>query len=340
MVEVTSPEAVRMSAVAVLALALLAPLQLKGQVPLQPTQEPEDTVLVPVGPVQPDIYVADLSVLDGRYYLGPLQNITNRTYSYDNQPAFTPDSRSLLYTTEYGYGVRVQTEINRYYLSSRRETRITRTEQSEYSPTPVPGDRAFSTIRVEADSTQRIWRFTMQGMDGEVLLRNLSTVGYHAWGNETTLLLYLLGSPPTARIADLTTGQSEVVARGVGRSLQKIPNRNAWSFVERISADVGWISELNIGTHEIRRLIRTVGGGEFHAWTPEGVLLMAIGSRIHQWDPELDADWRPVADVENMGITVSRITVSPDGSKIAIVGHPLQEIEPEVELQVVPQRLP
>ena len=132
-----------MSAVAVLALALLAPLQLKGQDPLQPAQEPEDTVLVPVGPVQPDIYVADLSGLDGLHYVGPLQNITNRTYSYDDQPVFTPDSRSLLYTTEYGYGDRVQTEINRYYLSSRRETRITRTEQSEYSPTPVPGDRAF-----------------------------------------------------------------------------------------------------------------------------------------------------------------------------------------------------
>ncbi len=116
-----------MSAVAVLALALLAPLQLKGQDSLQATQEPEDTVLVPVGPVQPDIYVADLSVLDGLHYVGPLQNITNRTYSYDDQPAFTPDSRSLLYTTEYGYGDRVQTEINRYYLSYIRETRITLT---------------------------------------------------------------------------------------------------------------------------------------------------------------------------------------------------------------------
>ena len=318
-----------MSAVAVLALALLAPLQLKGQDSLQSTQEPEDTVLVPVGPVQPDIYVADLSVLDGLHYIGPLQNITNRTYSYDNQPAFTPDGRSLLYTTEYGYGDRVQTEINRYYLSSRRETRITRTEQSEYSPTPVPGDRAFSTIRVEADSTQHVWRFTMQGMDGEVLFRNLNAVGYHAWGNETTLLLYVLGNPPTAWIADLTTGQSEVVAGGIGRSLHKIPNRNAWSFVERVSADQAWINEVNIGTHEVRRIISTVGGGEFHAWTPEGVLLMAMGSHIYQWDPEVDEDWRRIADLGDLLVTVSRIAVSPDGSKIAIVGAPIPEVEPE-----------
>ncbi len=329
-----------MSAVAVLVLALLVPLQLKGQDPLQPTQEPEDTVLVPVGPVQPDIYVADLSVLDGLHYVGPLQNITNRTYSYDNQPAFTPDSRSLLYTTEYGYGERVQTEINRYYLSSRRETRITRTEQSEYSPAPVPGDRAFSTVRVEADSTQRVWRFTMQGMDGEMLFRTLNTVGYYAWGNEATLLLYVLGSPPTARIADLTTGESAVVAGGVGRSLHKIPSRNAWSFVQRVSADEAWITEVNIGTHEVRRIISTVGGGEFHAWTPEGLLLMAMGSRIYQWDPEVGGDWRRIADLEDDGITVSRIAVSPDGSTIAIVGHPMPEIEPEIELPVTPEVTP
>jgi hypothetical protein len=329
MVEETPPVRFRVWTVAILALiALPVPLRLEAQEPVQPTQEPEDTVLVPVGPVQPDIYLAELSVFAGLHYLGPLQNITNRTYSYDNQPMFTPDSHSLLYTTEYGYGQRVQTEIHRFYLSSRRETRITRTDESEYSPTPVPGDRAISAIRVEADSTQYVWRFTMEGMDGEVLLRNLDAVGYHAWGNESTLLLYVFGEPPTLRIADLTTGESEVVANGVGRSLNKIPNRNAWSFVERVSADEAWISEVNIGTHEVRRLISAVGGGDFHAWTPEGVLLMALGSRIYQWDPEVDRDWRRVADVSDMGITVSRIAVSPDGSMIAVVGDPIPELEP------------
>ena len=137
MVEATSPEGIRLSAVAVLALALLAPLAVEGQDRPRPTQEPEDTVLVPVGPVQPDIYLADLSILDGLHYVGPLQNITNRMYSYDNQPAFTPASRSLLYTTEYGSGDRVQTEIHRVYLSSRRATRITRTDLREYTPKPV-----------------------------------------------------------------------------------------------------------------------------------------------------------------------------------------------------------
>ena len=334
----TSPDPTRVILrVAVLSLALLAPLRLEGQDPVQPTQEPvdsvqvrgpQDTVLIRIGPPKPEIYVADLSVFDGLHYLGPLQKVTDGTRSYDNQPMFTPDSRSLLYTTEYGYGARVQTEIHRYYLSSRRETRITRSDESEYSPRPVSGDRAFSVIRVEADSTRRVWRFTMEGMDGEALFRDMKEVGHYAWGNESTMLLYVRGDPPTAWIADLTTGQTEIVARNVGRSLNKIPNRNAWSLVERITPVQAWISEVNIGTHEVRRIIPTIGGGEFHAWTPQGVLLMAMGSQIYQWDPELDVDWRRVADLEDTVLTVTHIAVSPDGTKIAIVGDPLPKEQP------------
>lgn len=63
--------------VAILALlVLLAPLRLEAQEPLQPTEEPEDTILMPVGPVQPDIYLAELSIFDGLHYLGPLLSCT------------------------------------------------------------------------------------------------------------------------------------------------------------------------------------------------------------------------------------------------------------------------
>ena len=276
-------------------------------------------------PPQTDIYVADLSVFDGLYFLGDVQNVTKRPEVYDNQPHFDPDSRSVLYTAAYADG---QTEIHRYYLSSGRTTRITRTPESEYSPTPIPGDRAFSATQVEADSTQRLWRFTMEGMDAEVVLRDVAPVGYHAWGNEQSVLLFVLGDPPTLQVADATTGISEVVAEGIGRSLHKIPNRNAWSFVERTAAGESLISELNIGTHKIVRLIQTRDGGDFHAWTPEGVVLMAAGGEILQWDPEVDTEWRVMADLGQMNLTFSRIAVSPDGTKIALVGMPNPEDEP------------
>lgn len=269
-----------------------------------------------------DILIADLGTFNGVYYLvGDPKNVTKRPEAYDNQPFFTPDSRSILFTAAYEDGNDGQTEIHRYYLSARRIARITRTAESEYSPTPVPGDRAFSAIRVEADSTQRLWRFTMEGMDPEVLLPNLDPVGYHAWADPNTLLLFVLGEPSTLRLADLRTARVEIVAENVGRSIHKIPTRNAFSFTQRVSDDEAWITELDPNTKETTRLVRTLSGGDFHAWTPDGTLLMADGGSIYQWNPGRANGWQRIADLSRMGLEFSRLAVSPDGTKIALVGQ-------------------
>jgi WD40-like Beta Propeller Repeat len=282
------------------------------------------TVAPAVGQAPPgtDILIADLGTFNGVYYLvGDPKNITRRPEAYDNQPFFTPDSRSILFTAGYEDGNDGQTEIQRYYVSADRITRITRTDESEYSPTPVPGDRAFSAIRVEADSTQRLWRFTMEGMDPEVVLPDLEPVGYHAWADPNTLLLFVLGDPSTLRLADLRTGRVEIVAENVGRSIHKIPTRNAFSFTQRVSDDEAWITELDPNTKETTPLIRTLSGGDFHAWAPDGTLLMADGGSIYQWNPALAEGWQLIADLEGMGLDFSRLAVSPDGTKIAVVGQ-------------------
>ena len=269
-----------------------------------------------------DILIADLGTFNGVYYLvGDPKNVTKRPEAYDNQPFFTPDSRSILFTASYEDGNDGQTEIHRYYLSANRIARITRTGESEYSPTPVPGDRAFSAIRVEADSTQRLWRFTMEGMDPEVLLPNVAPVGYHAWADPNTLLLFVLGEPSTLRLADLRTERVEIVAENVGRSIHKIPTRNAFSFTQRVSDDETWITELDPNTKKTTPLVRTRSGGDFHAWTPDGTLLMADGGSIYQWNPDLAAGWQLIADLRGMGLEFSRLAVSPDGTKIAVVGR-------------------
>ncbi|MCH7562810.1 MAG: PD40 domain-containing protein [Gemmatimonadetes bacterium] len=269
-----------------------------------------------------DILIADLGTFNGVYYLvGDPKNVTKRPEAYDNQPFFTPDSRSILFTASYEDGNDGQTEIHRYYLSANRIARITRTGESEYSPTPVPGDRAFSAIRVEADSTQRLWRFTMEGMDPEVLLPNVAPVGYHAWADPNTLLLFVLGEPSTLRLADLRTERVEIVAENVGRSIHKIPTRNAFSFTQRVSDDETWITELDPNTKKTTPLVRTRSGGDFHAWTPDGTVLMADGGSIYQWNPDLAAGWQLIADLRGMGLEFSRLAVSPDGTKIAVVGR-------------------
>ena len=266
-------------------------------------------------PPASDIYVGNLSVFDGLYYLDELENITNRRNVYDNQPSFTPDSRSILYTASYGD----QTEIHRYYLASGRTTRITRTAESEYSPSSIPGDRALSVVRVEQDANQRLWRFTMEGMDQDLLLPNIAPAGYHEWANPETVLLFVLGSPPTLQTANVLTENSEVLAENIGRILKKIPNRDAWSFIQKTDQNEVWISSVTTESGQIEPLVRTLNEDGFHAWTSEGVLLGSQGKELYQWNPSLEDNWRKIADLSYLSGPISRIAISPNSSTIAVV---------------------
>jgi hypothetical protein len=60
-------------------------------------------------------------------------------------------------------------------------------------------------------------------------------------------------------------------------------------------------------------------GAEFHAWTPDGVLLSSSGSRVVAW---LDDSWQEVTDLAYLGLKLSRLTISPDGMRLALVAEP------------------
>ncbi len=266
-----------------------------------------------------DIYLGSLSLQGGGIRVAGLRNITHRN-GYDNQPHFTPDGLGILYTSIRDDG---QADTYRYDLATGAVRRITYTEESEYSPLTIPGAATFSVVRVEADSTQRLWHFDLDGEERGLLLEKLEPVGYHAWYDRHTVATFVLGEPPTLQIADLSTGRVEIVARDIGRSLQIVPSRGTLSFVQKTSDEDWSVVELDLETRQKRRLVSTLTGSEDFAWTPGGLLLMGRGSALYQWDPGGDRLWELVADFETAGLErITRIAVSPAGDHIAIVAVP------------------
>lgn len=264
-----------------------------------------------------DIHLARLEIDGARIVLLEWTNATARD-GYDNQPSFTPDGAAMLYTSERGG----QTDTYRYELATGRRERVTATPESEYSPTAMPGGARFSAVRVEADSTQRLWSFRLDGGDPALVLPDIAPVGYHAWVDEDRVALYVLGSPPTLQLADRRTGGADTVAAEIGRSLQRVPGGRLVSFVDR-SAEPWWLAMLDPERGAIRRLVATLEGSEDHAWTPGGIALMGSGSRLYAFDPTRDEAWRPVADLAEHGIGgITRIAVAPDGSRLAVVSTP------------------
>ncbi|HEY6091503.1 MAG TPA: hypothetical protein VIV83_05895 [Gemmatimonadales bacterium] len=271
-------------------------------------------------PPATDIYVADLRTSHRKVSVGTPTNVTARP-GYDNQPFFLPDGRAFLYTSARDS----QTDIYRYDLDRKASVQVTATRESEYSPTPLPDGKGFSVIRVEADSTQRLWAFDLDGTGARLVLDSIKPVGYHAWADDHTLVLFVLGNPSTLQIADSRSpaAHGTVIARDIGRSLQKIPGRAAVSFVQRDSVNGSWLEAVDAATRWVTKLVKTPAGADFFVWTPEGIVLTASGTALYQWDPRTGGDWTKVADLAAFGLTnITRLAVSPRGDRLALVAVP------------------
>lgn len=262
-----------------------------------------------------DVYLAELGGTGASLVVGAYHNVTDRP-GYDNQPHFTPDGAALLYTAADEAG---RTDIMRYDLASERSELVTQTyPESEYSPTPLPDGTGISVIRVEADSTQRLWRFAPDGTDAALILPDVAPAGYHAWSGPETILVFVLGDPPTLQVAAPGGGEGRVVASGIGRSLQPEPGTGRISYA-LLSDTASYIMAYDPARDTSVRLAPVLGEGQDHAWTPDGTLLMAGGGLLYRWD-EGGSEWAVVPMEQAFDGEISRLAVSPAGDLLAFVG--------------------
>lgn len=274
-----------------------------------------------------DVYMATLSRAADGLRLGEPVNVTVRA-GYDNQPHFIGGTHAIWYTRIDETG---QADIWRFSDGEHHNVTATAPE-SEYSATPLPDGSGLSVIRVERDSTQRLWRFDPDGGNARVVFEDVAPVGYHAWADANRVAMFILGQPATLQLGDTRTGAARVVASNIGRAIQKVPGRVAISFLHTPPAGDAMLRMFDVESGEITDIAApppfTVPGAngsvarpaEYHAWLPDGTLITAAGSVLYAWSGDVGA-WNIISDLEGAGIVVSRLAVSADGRRIAFVGE-------------------
>lgn len=287
--------------------------------------------LVPTAPAvaqgsapTPDIYLVGIRSSRRAIELaGEVKNVTNRP-GYDNQPSWSPDGRSVYYTSTREDA---QADIYRLDVASGESVRVTTTDpESEYSATVTPDKKAISVIRVERDSTQRLWSVALAGGESRVILPTVKPAGYHVWADAKTIGLFVLGQPNALVLADLKSGKVDTVARSIGRSLHRIPGTNHLSFVSKIDDEEWWIVDLDPRARTMTRLARLPKGVEDYAWTPGGTIVAGDGSRLVRWT---GTSWEAIGDLAANGLSnITRLAVSPRGDWIAVVAVPAAKASP------------
>ncbi len=287
---------------------------------------PADGTFPPIGPAPPDhvptaagapstdIWLGRLDRDEhGNLVVSGLANATDRD-GYDNQPAFDPAGDALYYTAAMDS---TQTDTFRHRAEDGTTERVTHTpDASEFSPTPIPAQDAFSAIH-ERNGFQYLWRYGADGSELGPIFATAEPVGYHAWADERTVAMFILGSPPTLQVGDALSGEIRVVAENPGRSIHRIPGSGEISFVRKVDDEEWWIERLDPASGHSERIVRTLPAREDHAWTPAGDILMGDGAVLFAWSE--DTGWREIADLGAGSGDISRIAVSPDGARIALV---------------------
>ena len=243
-----------------------------------------------------------------------LKKVSDST-GYNNQPMFSEDSHFIYFTSEQDG----QTDVTEYSIQSGDLRLVLSSPESEYSPTPIPGQEAVSVIRVEPpDQLQRLWSIAIADGASELLMPNVEPVGYHTWLDEQSVAAFILGESFTMHKAVVGDQPSEFLADNIGRTLRTHSHTGHVLFVDK-NSEPWTIASFDTGSGRQTTIMNLFPGVEDFETDTAGRFWMGSGSKMYRSSSTQDS-WELAVDLREIGIdNITRLAASPDGKYLAIV---------------------
>lgn len=266
-----------------------------------------------------DIFLFELSQNNGSFTVKNPKNATNRQ-GYDNQPFFTKDSQSFVFSRADDY----QTDVYEYFLDTGDVRAITQSDATEFSPTPSPDN---SKIAFVSDRNGGVWfgdrdsintpKWTLKHSD------NAEPIGYFAWDHDKGNFFYWSRYGFSMALVNTNTNDYHFVAGNTPPSTPHIiPGTDQFSFVHRQMNEQVWIKALDPNTKAIRPIVPVMGTNNNYTWSPDGQILMIQNNVLFRFDPRKSEQWDKVVELKDFNIVnANRLAVSPNGKYLAVVGR-------------------
>jgi len=261
-----------------------------------------------------EIYLFDLIESGKSFTIKNPVNISKQM-GYDNQPSFTEDGSSILFTS-FRDG---QSDIAIYDIEQDLRSWLTDTPENEISPMSYPGKKKlFTCIRADKEESQKLYIYAYKAKEPEVLIGD-AKVAYYTWFDKNTLVTYELGDMDALYVHNFKLKIKYPVQQNTGRSFQRKPGTVLLGFISELH-DEPEIYSIDLKTSKLTYLADALENSLDMAFTTNGNILMAMDNQIYKFRPEEDKEWKNVPIESELPLKqITRLTISPDGKKIAVV---------------------
>lgn len=267
-----------------------------------------------------DIFLFSLHREGTNYFLYHPQLLSGfNPGGYTNQPWFTPDGNILV---SVRFAEESQNDIYRLAIQDLTIRRLTQTSANEYSPRFDPSQQHLSVVRQVVGDTmdQQVFAARLAGGSFKSITPDRRDIGYYTWLDDQHLALFRIdGETNRLERYNITDQKSRKITSAVGRSLWTSTN-GAVLYVHKFSMDYWYLKAYDADAFTMNIVAQTPGMSEDFAVAPDGTFFMCDGTNLLSYHPDHDAGWHHVADLSVYGIeSATRLAISPDGTKMAVV---------------------
>lgn len=281
------------------------------------------------------LYQLNFDTQKPHWQLGSATEVSNRD-GYDNQPAFTPDSQSIIFASDRGGQ---HNDIYQYHLNQGLKSRfsqLTHTpNESEFSPQSLINTHTSdskSGIRYVIEQGvphQSVWQKVSEQAPTRAI-KSMIPAGYYAHHPDLGTLIWAryayslyfeaLSNDAQSSSAD----ERHFVVANAGRSIHAIPNDKAFSYLHKQQDGQRVIKRFDPKSASHTPLISVGNGSEDYSWSSNRWIFNIDGEQLRSVNtlkPEQGA-WQSVATLlppTPLHHNPSRIAISPDLKHMAIV---------------------
>jgi Tol biopolymer transport system component len=265
----------------------------------------------------PEIFLFSIEKNADKFTFSGGKNISNSP-GYDNQPSFSLDNRTILFTSDRNSK---NTNIYEYFLADGKTEQITTSEDNEYTAKEFDG-KTLNFIREGSDQTMTLFKFDRATKQESLALKIKEPVAYYAYNTKGDALVWVRYAFFIHWVNTEKNINRFVADYAQPSTPQLIPNTDNLSFIKRLPSDELWIYEFNPANQAVRPIVQSKDGKITYCWLPDGSLLTGSGTKLFRFDEKGEKKWVQIADLASFGIKeIGRVAVSSDGRNLALVSN-------------------